>query len=266
MIETGKTYVVMGLLDPNSIAYAIGQTIESFGGSVVYTMQNERMKRLVFDRSKALSPEQKAALRIEFCDVTDVDQVRTAFERVGPVAGVVHSIAFANPRTCLGQEYHTDAFDDLKTGFHISVISLATVVRYAQPRMLDGGSVVALTFSSDRAWAYYNWMSVNKAALEANVRGLARRHGRDGIRVNAISAGPLMTRAAGAVPGFNELGDAWNHISPLPWDPHADQQEVAHTAAFLLGPYARKITGQTIHVDGGASIIGGEMQPFERSD
>jgi enoyl-[acyl-carrier protein] reductase I len=266
MVEAGKTYVVMGLLDPSSIAYAIGQVIQAFGGTVVYTMQNERMKRLIFDRSKDLSSRQKDELRIEFCDVTDVDQVQGAFDRIGPMAGVVHSIAFANPRTCLGEEYHTNAFDDLKAGFHISVVSLATVTHYAGPYMDGGGSVVALTFSSDRAWPYYNWMSVNKAALEANVRGLARRHGRDRIRVNAISAGPLMTRAAGAIPGFKDLGATWERISPLPWDPEADQKEVAHAAAFLLGPYAAKITGQTIHVDGGASITGGDIQPFERAD
>ncbi len=266
MIEAGKTYVVMGLLDQDSIAYAIGQTIEEHGGKVVFTMQSERMKRLIFNRSKKLTQEQKDALTIEFCDITIEEEVKSLFERIGPIAGVVHSIAFVNPKTCLGAEYHTSAFDDLKAGYHISVISLATVAQYAQPHMTDGGSIVCLTFSSEVAWAYYNWMSVNKAALEANVRGLARRHGRDLVRVNAVSAGPLATKAAGAIPGFEELGNTWNRIAPIPWDPETDQQAVANTAAFLLGPLSKKTTGQTIYVDGGASIIGGELQPHERRD
>ena len=179
---------------------------------------------------------------------------------------MVHFIAFANPKTCLGKEYHTNAFDDLKNGFHISVVSLATVAQYAQPHMSEGGSIVCMSFSSQFAWAYYNWMSVNKAALEANVRGLARRHGKDLVRVNAVSAGPLHTKAAGAIPGFDELGATWKKISPIPWDPERDQQEVANAIAFLLGPFSKKISGQTIYVDGGANSIGGELMPYEHAD
>ena len=266
MIEAGKTYVVMGLLDQDSIAYAVGRTIESSGGTVIYTMQNERMKRIFFDRSKKMSQAEKDALSIDFCDVTDDANVQSLFDRIGPISGVVHSVAFANPKTCLGEEYHTNAFDDLKIGFHISVVSLATVAQYAQPHMLEGGSIVSMSFSSQLAWAYYNWMSVNKAALEANVRGLARRHGKDLVRVNAVSAGPLLTKASGAIPGFDQLGATWNKISPIPWNPETDQQEVANAVTFLLGPYSKKISGQTIYVDGGANIIGGELMPHERAD
>ena len=263
MIEPGKTYVVMGLLDQDSIAYAVGRTIESNGGHVVYTMQNERIKRIFFDRSKKISQAEKDALAIDFCDVTDETNVQDLFNRIGPISGVVHSIAFANPKTCLGKEYHTNALDDLKNGFQISVVSLATVTQYAQPHMPEGGSIVCMSFSSQIAWAYYNWMGVNKAALEANVRGLARCHGKNLVRVNAVSAGPLHTKAAGAIPGFDELGATWEKISPISWDPETDQQEVANAIAFLLGPYSKKISGQTIYVDGGASIIGGDLMPYE---
>ena len=102
MIEKDATYVVMGLLDPDSIAFAIGRAIEHWGGKVVYTVQNERVKRLFLDRSEQLTPEQKDALRFEFCDVTVDQQVREFFERTGPMAGLVHSIAYANPKPCLG--------------------------------------------------------------------------------------------------------------------------------------------------------------------
>lgn len=264
MIQPGATYVVMGLLDPDSIAYAIGQGIEREGGQVIYTVQNERIKRIFLDRSERLTPEQKNALRLEFCEITEDSQIEQLFQRTGPVAGVVHSIAYANPKTCLGAEFHTNAYDDLKTAFHISCVSLASVARYAQHQMSDGGSIVALTFESRLAFPYYNWMGVNKAALEAVVRGLARRHGRDLIRVNAVSAGPLTTKAAKAIPHFAHLARTWRKMSPLPWDPINDKAEVAHAVLFLLGPYSKKITGQVIHVDGGVSIIGGDLLPTER--
>jgi enoyl-[acyl-carrier-protein] reductase (NADH) len=264
MIEKGKTYVVMGLLDCDSIAYAIGQLVEQMGGNVVYTVQNERMKKIFFDRNKKWPEEEKARLNVKYCDVTNEEEVKAVFEDIGPIAGMTHSIAYVNPKTGLGPEFHTDAVEDLKTGFHISAVSLATVTRYAQQQMPEGGGVVTLSFESQIAFAYYNWMHVNKAALEATVRGLARRHGKDNVRVNAISAGPLSTKAAGAIHGFEELGKTWERISPLAWDPEADKLAVAHAAAFMMGPYAKKISGQVLYVDGGASIIGGELLPHER--
>ncbi len=265
MIEKDRTYVVMGLLDADSIAYATGKAIEQFGGKVIYTVQNERLKRIFFDRSDKLTPEEKSRIQIEFCEVTVEDQVRSLFERVGPIAGVVHSIAFANPKTCLGEEFYTGAFDDLKNAFHISCVSLACVAHYAQRQMIEGGSVVALTFESQKAFPYYNWMGVNKAALEALVRGLARRYGRNLLRVNAVSAGPLTTKAAKAIPHFAQLARIWRKVSPIPWDILQDKTEVANAIAFLLGPYSKKITGQVIHVDGGASIVGGDLLQHERS-
>ncbi|HPF99418.1 MAG TPA: SDR family oxidoreductase [Kiritimatiellia bacterium] len=264
MIEKNATYVVMGLLDPDSIAFAIGQAIEHWGGKVIYTVQNERLKKVFLDRTDRLTQEQKDALRFEYCDVTVDQQVKELFEKTGPISGVVHSIAYANPKTCLGNEFHTDAYDDLKLAFHISCISLATVARYAAPQMKEGGSVVALSFESRIAFPYYNWMGVNKAALEALVRALARRHGRDLVRVNAISAGPLTTKAAKAIPHFAFLARTWRKMSPLPWDTINDKAEVANAVLFLLGPYSKKITGQIMHVDGGTSIIGGDLLSHEK--
>lgn len=266
MIDKTKPYVIMGLLDKHSIAYAIGQIIEREGGKVIYTVQSERMKKIFFDRSKDLTQEEKDALDIKFCDILNDQEVIDLFADIGPIAGVVHSIAFANPKTCLGEEFHTDAYDDLKTGFHISCLSLATVARVAQSYMPDGGSIVALTFESRKAFPYYNWMGVNKAALEAAVRGLARRHGKDLIRVNAISAGPIMSKAAKSIPSFDVMAELWDKSSPIPWDPYTDKEAVAGATLFLLGELSKKITGQTIHVDGGASITGGDLQSFERRD
>ncbi|MCO6400261.1 MAG: SDR family oxidoreductase [Verrucomicrobia bacterium] len=265
MIEAGKTYVVMGLLNSDSIAFAIGKSIKEHGGKVIFSVQNERLKRIFFDRSKDLSQDEIAALDIRYCDVTDEAQVKAFFESTGEISGLVHSIGYANPKTCLGAEFHTDAIEDIKNAFNISAVSLATIVRHAYPHMKAGGSVVALTFESRLAFPQYNWMGVNKAALEAVVRALARRHGKDLIRINAVSAGPIATKAATSIPGFEMLANTWQKISPLPWNVYEEKTEVANAATFLLGPLAKKITGQTIYVDGGASIIGGEMLPEERA-
>jgi len=264
MIERGKNYLVMGLLDPESIAYAIGRTIQALGGQVVYTVQNDIVKRRFLDRADSLSEKDRSEIDFRYCDVTDDGQVKSLFESIGPLAGVVHSIAFANPRTLLGEEFHTDAVDDIKLSHHISCISLATVLRHAAPCLVGGGAVVALTFDTTRVYPFYNWMGIQKAALEALVRALARRHGRDLIRVNAVSAGPLDTKAASKIPGFGGMTELWNQSSPLPWDTCRDKQSVANAVAFLLGPYAEKITGQTLVVDGGASIIAGQLCDFER--
>ncbi|MDX9703705.1 MAG: SDR family oxidoreductase [Candidatus Auribacterota bacterium] len=264
MIQPNEVYLVMGLLDTDSIAYSIGKTIEQFGGKVIYTVQSEKFKRVFFDRSPDLTDEQKERMSIMFCDVTREDEVQRLFEQTGNLAGIVHSIAYANPKTCLGEEFHTDAQDDILLSYKISCMSLACVARYGCAVMPDGGSIVTMTFDSGRAYSYYNWMGVHKAALEALVRALARRHGKDLIRVNAVSAGPLSTKAATHIPGFGELSHAWAQISPLPWDEKNDKQEVANLAVFLLGHYSKKITGQTIFVDGGASAVGGRMMPHER--
>jgi len=265
MVEEGKTYLVMGLLDHDSIAYAIGKTIQDLGGKVIFTCQNERMKKLFIDSKRSrLTEEEKAALEIRYCDITIEEEVEALFADIGPIGGLVHSIAYANPQTCLGEEFHTDAVEDIKLAHHISCVSLATVARFAQSAMDDGGSIVAMTFDSFHVFPFYNWMGVQKAALEALVRALARRHGRDSIRVNAISAGPLSTMAATKIPGFTEMSDVWNHSSPLPWDPVVDKQGVAEAVVFLLGQYSRKITGQVLKVDGGASVVGGSLLEYER--
>ena len=132
--------------------------------------------------------------------------------------------------------------------------------------MPDGGGVVALTFDTRHVYPYYNWMGVHKAALEALVRALARRHGKDGVRVNAVSSGPLTTKASSRIPGFGQMTDVWNRSSPIPWDPIVDRQAVADGATFLCGPRSTKITGQVLTVDGGASMVTGGLAEFEKPE
>jgi len=264
MIKQGGKYVIMGLLNTDSIAYAAGSLIESMGGKVTYTVQNERMKRIFFDRSQDLTQEQRDAMDIRYCDVTVENEVRNLFNGIDEIDGLLHSIAFANPKTCLGDNVYTNAFTDIKQAFHISCVSFSTVAQFAQEHMPKGGSIATLTFSSGVAYPYYNWMGINKAALEALVRALAREYGREHVRVNAVSAGPLKTKAAKSIPHFAHLARTWRKISPLPWDTVNDKREVANAVLFLLGEYSKKITGQTIYVDGGASAIGGELLKHEK--
>jgi len=266
MIEQGSTYVVMGVLNTDSIAYASGRMIQEMGGNVIWTAQNERMKKIFFDRGcKDLSPEEKEAMDFKYCDVTIDEEVKALFEEVGEIDGVLHSIAYANPKTCLGgEEMYTEATNDVLQGFHISAASLATVAHYAAPKMKKGGSIVTLSFEGSRPFPFYNWMGVNKAALEALVKALARNMGKDYIRVNAVSAGPLTTKAASSIPYFEHLSKTWDQISPLPWDTVEDKVEVANAVVFMLGKYSKKITGQTLFVDGGANFIGGVLMDYEK--
>ncbi len=266
MISKGSTYVVMGVLNTDSIAYASGKMIQELGGNVIWTAQNERMKKIFFDRGcKDLAQEEKDAMNFKYCDVTIDAEVEKLFDEVGEIDGVLHSIAYANPKTCLGgEEMYTDATQDVLTGFHISAASLATVAHFAGPKMKEGGSIVTLSFEGSRPFPYYNWMGVNKAALEALVKALARNMGKDYIRVNAVSAGPLTTKAASSIPYFDHLSSTWDEISPLPWDTVEDKIEVANACVFLLGKYSKKITGQTLFVDGGANFMGGVLMDFEK--
>lgn len=263
MLVKDKPYLVMGLLNTQSIAFAIGEALRARGARVVYSVQNPVLKKRYLD--KDLANAGAPSIEIRYCDASREDDVRALFDDIGPVAGVVHSLAYANPHTCLGEEFHTDAIEDITRSYEVSCVSLATVARYAAPAMPDGGALVALTFDTAHVFAGYNWMGVHKAALEALVRALARRHGRDRIRVNAVSAGPLQTAAAGKIPGFERLTRHWNNFSPLPWDPVEDKTAVADATVFLLSSMARAVTGHILMADGGVSIMGIALQDFERS-
>ena len=144
---------------------------------------------------------------------------------------------------------------NLERAFTVSAASLPALVHAASPLLDRGGSIVTLTFDSARVWPGYGWMGPLKAALEAGVRSLAVELGGRGVRVNAISSGPLSTTAAGAIPDFETLSRRWSETAPLGWDT-GNATAVARSAVALLSTWMPATTGQTIHVDGGACVVG----------
>jgi len=169
--------------------------------------------------------------------------------------GVVHSVAYGNPETLLGGKFLGGPWDDVAQAVQVSAYSLASVTNACLPLMSKGGSVVGMTFDATVAWPAYDWMGVAKAALESCSRYLARDLGPQGVRVNLVSAGPLKTLAAKAIPGFEDLESMWSGRSPLGWD-EKDTEPTARGVVALLSDFFPATTGEIVHVDGGYHAMG----------
>jgi enoyl ACP reductase len=176
----------------------------------------------------------------------------------GGVDGALHAIAFA-PEDALGGRFMTTPPESAAAAFQTSAFSLKALAAALEPLMGSGGSIVGLDFDASVAWPVYDWMGVAKAALESVSRYLARDLGRRGIRVNLVSAGPLGTVAARGIPGFEGLASLWREQAPLGWDVE-DPGPVADAICFLLSDYARAISGEIVHVDGGFHAVGAPSQ------
>ncbi|MBI3944939.1 MAG: SDR family oxidoreductase [Armatimonadetes bacterium] len=258
---SGKRILVMGLLDPRSLAWAIGSRAAALGAEVLYTAQSERLRDVLLRRAFAKSGLDIDDYPVHACDVTRDEEIAALFARTGPLDGLVHSIAYAKPETCLGEDLAAAPRADVLQAFEISAASLAFVAREARKVLRPGAGIVALSFDALHVYPGYNWMGVCKAALEAVVRYLARDLGAAGVRVNCISAGPQETRAASYIPGFQLITEAWPRRAPAGWDPERDRAAVADAAAFLLSGLARRITGEVLFVDGGYHAIGLDLLP-----
>ncbi|HEY7839858.1 MAG TPA: enoyl-ACP reductase [Terriglobales bacterium] len=251
----GKTVLVMGIANRWSLAYAIAQALARQGAELVLTYQGERVKRSVED----LGAEWPAT-RVYPCDVSQDASVATFFEQLAgdlhgkPLAGVVHSIAFANKED-LERPFAATSRAGFALALDVSAYSLVAVARHAAPLMMEGGAIVTLTYlGATRVVTNYNVMGVAKAALEAEVRYLASELGPQGIRVNAISAGPIKTASARAIKDFSSILDHVAQRAPL--RRVTDPAEVGDTAAFLLSDAGRGVTGDVIFVDSGYHILG----------
>lgn len=250
----GKNIVVMGVANQRSIAWGIAKSIHRQGANLIFTNRQERS----YEKLKKLADKHEMDALYVTCDVAVDESIVQAFEQikneVGTIHGVVHSIAFAN-RDELQGEYAATSRDGFLLAQEISAYSLVAVTREARKLMTDGGSIVTQTYlGAEKVIKNYNVMGVAKASLEASVRYLAEDVGKDNIRVNAISAGPIRTLSAKGVSGLNEIHNVIEEKAPL--RRNVDQDQVGDATMFLLSDLARGITGEVIHVDSGYHIIG----------
>lgn len=247
---TGKTALVFGVASETSIAWAIAQELSAQGAGVILAYQFRYHSRI-----KDLAPKLSNLVATHRCDVLKDDEMESMFKSLKPPLDiVVHAIAFAPAAAFEGPLLETSQ-EDFGTALTVSAHSLAKVMKHAAPRMTQGGSALTLSYlGGQRVCANYKVMGVAKAALEAYVRELAFELGPRKIRVNAVSAGPIKTLAASGIPQFDLLLEYHGSVAPL--RENVTQGDVAKAAAFLAGDDSRMITGQTLFVDGGYSIVG----------
>ena len=249
----GKTALVLGVANKWSIAYAIAAAFVREGAKLALTFQGERQRETV----EELGAELKAA-KIFNCDVTKPEELENLVSEMRALApaldAVVHSIAFANKED-LSRPFVQTSRDGYLLAQEVSSYSLVAVARAVAPLMSEGGSLTTLTYlGSTRVVQNYNVMGVAKAALEACVRYLAADLGPSRIRVNAISAGPIKTASARAIPGLTSVLDSVAKLAPQ--RKNTDPAEVADTAVFLASDLGRGVTGNIVYVDAGFQIVG----------
>jgi enoyl-[acyl-carrier protein] reductase I len=252
---TGKTGLIVGVANKRSIAWAIAQAAAAAGARLTVTFQGDRLE----DNVRELGAGLEDPLLVP-CDVTDDAQIAALFEAIDQKFGgldfLVHGAAFA-PREELSAPFVQTSRDGFRISLDVSAYSLIALARAALPLMerRGGGSILTLTYlGSQRVFQNYNVMGVAKAALEATVRYLAADLGPRGIRVNAISAGPIKTIAASGISGFSGILQHYRDRAPLRRTVEA--AEVAEAAIFLLGPAGRAVTAEVLMVDGGYHATG----------
>jgi enoyl-[acyl-carrier protein] reductase I len=250
----GKTGLIMGVANKRSIAWGITSAVRKAGARLVLTYQNERLGENV----RELATQLDNPLLVQ-CDVASDEQIQALMARIGEQVGhldfIAHVLAFA-PREALEGMFADTKRDDFRLALDVSAYSLAAVARAALPLMKDRqAAIVTLTYlGAERVIQNYNVMGVAKAALEASVRYLANDLGPYGVRVNAISAGPIKTLASSAVGGISNMIKL--HTERAPLRKPVDIDEVGDAAMFLVSPLSRGITGEVIYVDGGYHILG----------
>jgi enoyl-[acyl-carrier protein] reductase I len=257
VILAGKRLLITGVLTKDSIAFHAAERAQREGATVLLTSFG-RVRRLT-ERAAGRLPEPVDVLELDVNSSDDLAALRTELgERWESVDGVLHAIAFA-PEDALGGRFMTAPAESALAAFRTSAFSLKELAAAVEPLMVNGGSIVGLDFDATVAWPIYDWMGVSKAALESVCRYLARDLGPRGIRVNLVSAGPLGTVAARGIPGFERLASLWREQAPLGWDLD-DPAPVADAICFLFSDYARAVTGEIVHVDGGFHAIGAALQ------
>jgi meromycolic acid enoyl-[acyl-carrier-protein] reductase len=257
VLLAGKRLLITGVITKDSIAFHAAERAQREGADVLLTSFG-RVRRLT-ERAASKLPEPVDVLELDVNREADLEALtETLRDRWGRVDGALHAIAFA-PEDALGGRFMTAPADSAIEAFRTSAFSLKALAAALEPLMVKGGSIVGMDFDASVAWPIYDWMGVAKAALESVSRYLARDLGAKGVRVNLVSAGPLGTIAARSIPGFERLSALWEAQAPLGWDT-ADARPVADTICFLLSDYARAITGEILHVDGGFHALGAPLE------
>jgi enoyl-[acyl-carrier protein] reductase I len=251
-ILDGKRILVTGVLMESSIAFHTAKLAQEQGAEIILT---------AFPRptlTQRIARKLPRPAKVIELDVTNAEHLANlegvVRDELGGLDGVVHSIGFA-PQDALGGNFLNTPFESVATAMHVSAYSLKSLAMACLPLMADGGSVVGLTFDAQFAWPQYDWMGPAKAALEATSRYLARDLGKQNIRCNLVSAGPIGSMAAKSIPGFSDLAEVWNHRSPLEWD-MSDPEPAGRGVVALLSDWFPKTTGEIVHVDGGVHAIG----------
>lgn len=244
----------MGVANKRSIAWGIARSLHNAGARLIFTYAGERLESNVRELANSLKAEGTLVLP---CDVTSDEDIAKCFAEIkkaaGTIHGIAHCIAFAKTEELKG-EYMNTTRDGFLLAQNISSYSLTAVAKEARGIMTEGGSIVTLTYlGGERAIQNYNVMGVAKASLDASVRYLAADLGKENIRVNSISAGPIRTLSAKGVGDFNSILKEIEETAPLRRT--TTPEEVGDTAVFLFSDLSRGITGENIHVDSGYHIL-----------
>jgi len=254
MLLEDKKLLITGVLTDDSIAWHVARIAQEEGAEIVATGFGRGLR--LTERSLQRLPKPCPVLEL---DINSPEQVATLVadltERWGKIDGALHAIAFA-PEDALGGNFLNTPPESAQIAFMTSAFSYKTLAVALLPLMKEagGGSLVTLDFDNSQAWPAYDWMGVAKSALQSVSRYLARDLGVHGVRVNAVSAGPLATVAAKSIPGFDAFHRVWGQRSPLPWD-DTDPEPVARMVCVLLSDWAPMTTGEVVHVDGGFHAI-----------
>lgn len=249
----GKKGIVMGVANERSLAWGIAKALAEHGAEMVFSYQSE----VLYKRVKPLADSIGNVELIE-CDVTNDDSVKSLFAKVGEKFGkidfIVHAIAFSDRNELVGKYVNTSRENFLKT-MDISCYSLTSVCQHASEYLSGGAAILTLTYiGSEKVMPNYNVMGVAKAALEASVKYLAVDFGDRGIRVNALSAGPVKTLAANGIDDFRYILK-WN-LYNAPLKKNTTLEDVGGTGVYLLSHLASGVTGEVVHADSGYHVVG----------
>ena len=252
-IMTGKRGLIMGVANDRSLAWGIAKAIAEQGGEIAFSFQGEALEKRVRPLAESLG-----VARLYECDVTDMASIDAMFEGLkaewGTIDFVVHAIGFSDKNELRGRYVETSRANFLMS-MDISVYSFTAICARAAKLMPNGGSLLTLTYyGAEKVMPHYNVMGLCKAALEASVKYIAEDLGKDGIRVNAISAGPIKTLAASGIGDFRYIMK-WNELNS-PLRRNVTQEEVGKAALYLLSDLGSGTTGENLHVDAGYHVVG----------